>query len=368
MLSMKIFKVEILYGSMVVKIRYICILLFLPFTFLFSHHTTMGAGSGNLTGRVNLPGTGVINQEPSPYLLLNSEYFKGSRGNQDILESSIFGEAFFAKGRLSLNLSFSHFYFVQKDKEDASRMGRGGVGGKVFLLPLQTGWLFFWENRINFPSGNAPDRYTGGNYYTLEESLVFGKVIQSLFPIIRIGGVFPDRTIYKFQKYTTERNLPYPLRQFAETETEELFLKKSTFVQLSINYFLSEQLSIYAGYNWRTPYNGVETPRDDVPHRMEKQAVASLQRREVITDAVLQNYILSEVREEKRRYFDSLYYSEPAGAFRKEPLLFREVFLGFLYSHGDHFSYNFTLKYPLQREKYFRIYDTSTSISIIARF
>ncbi|MEM7184581.1 MAG: hypothetical protein AAF518_27040 [Spirochaetota bacterium] len=336
---------------------------------LLAHHTPDMQGSGASGINPILYGNTGMNFTPRPYFALTSELSQGARGRQDILETGFFAEMFFWKGRLSWNFSYSFYYYSLQNKQNVAKYGKPFLGSKfVPFLTLPYNLVFFLENRVGFPTGQNWEKFTGGNYYVLDSSALLGKTFSKWSVFLRIGGMIPERSIYTFSKPSLEASLPYLLQRGSLVEQETLLLKKVSYAHFLFQIPLAKQWSSFLGYFYRTPYNGVELASDSYVLGLQTNLRQELLLRAPVSQATVLTMLQTEIERERRRYTDSFFYSEPIGMFRREPKVFREVFAGLVWNFYDSYSLQLSVKYPLQREKYYRLYANAVSLSFFMMF
>lgn len=239
--------------------------LVFSFAFLFfwipaqikAHHTGT-SHSPVATTRFVDPFTGK-REQPASYLVLTQDYYKGTNENSNIYTTTAFIEFPFYEGRFAINGSIPWTYFQQRNRSDAARIGKPYLGGK--WLPLgdfEKNYFIMLEGSIGFPSSNDTDRFTGGNYYSGQGILTLGYLFGKWGIVLKGGGLAP---LSKAQPYNLQDNdgIPYYLRQTPEQLPEPRYvLKKVTVYQAYLSYYMIPQVSLFLGYLYRTPYQGID--------------------------------------------------------------------------------------------------------------
>jgi hypothetical protein len=232
-------------------------LSFFCFCSLLAHHTGSSHNPVATTRFVD-PFTGK-REKPSNYLVLTQDYYKGTNENSNIFTTTGFVEIPFLDGQVAFNMSVPWTYFQQRNREDAARIGKPYIGGK--WLPMgdfEKNYFFMFEGSIGFPSSNDTDRFTGGNYYTGQGFLTFGYLLGKWGLILKAGGLQP---LSKQTPYNVQDNdgIPYYLRPGASALPESRYsLKKVTVFQSYLSYYMNSRISVFMGYLYRTPYQGVD--------------------------------------------------------------------------------------------------------------
>ena len=236
--------------------RWLWIFILFP-TYLWTHHTGT-SHSPTATTRFIDPFTGK-REKPANYLVLTQDYYKGTNENSNIYTTTAFIEFPFYDGRFALNGSVPWIYFQQRSRSDAARIGKPYLGAK--WLPLgdfEKNYFIMLEGNIGFPSSNDTDRFTGGNYYSGQGFLTFGYLFGKWGIVLKGGGLKP---LSKSQPYNLQDNdgIPYYLRSSIEKLPEPRYvLKKVTVYQAYLSYYMIPQISLFLGYLYRTPYQGID--------------------------------------------------------------------------------------------------------------
>lgn len=119
-----------------------------------------------------------------------STYRKAEPENRNTLALSGFVGISIFEDRLGFTLSAPYVYHVQKDREDAARYGRAGLGIRGTL----------WRSEVLsvdahlrglFPMGNDSDIYVRENWSELRPALTVSTRGKGLYGMIEIEGIFP---------------------------------------------------------------------------------------------------------------------------------------------------------------------------------
>jgi hypothetical protein len=288
---------------------------------LFAHHT--GAGSDFVQPNNNRfldPFTGR-RESPGNYLIYNYELLKGERENRNVHANTLFVEKILGEGKYAINFSALYIYYEQFDRKDAARYGKPFIGAKYLpFLDLSKNYIFILESRLGFPSGKRTDRFTGGNYYVGNLQFTTGYIYKRFSILGKIIGLFP---FWNGGTVTQEdySGVPYYLRPtpdyFARYLADKVQLKKSTIYSIYANVFIFKHLSVFFGFLYRTPYEGIEKTR-------------------ATGDRI--------------------------------PLIFRESSIGFTIPFSEKYALTLTYRQPLNRGKEFRLYESAYNLSFMMEF
>lgn len=282
---------------------------------LFSHHTPGGSDAVNgLNSRFIDPFTGK-REKPNNYGILSYEQQKGERENRNVHTMNAFGEIVFGEGNFALNISVPYIYFDQKDRGDASRYGKVFIGAKYLpFFDLQKNYIFILESRIGFPSGNHTDRFIGGNYYLGNFTGTLGYGFQKFSIVGKITGLFPLSKLDNKNPYNND-GIPYWARSQDEiSQSQAIELKKASIYSAYLTYFAHSKVSFFSGFLYRTPYEGVEK-----------------------TNATGD----------------------------KIPLIFREGSVGLSWNFSENYILSISYRYPLNRNKEHRLYESAWQIGFL---
>jgi hypothetical protein len=283
---------------------------------LLAHHTGV-SHNPNATTRFVDPFTGK-REKPEKYIVFTQDYYKETNEKSNISTTTVFGEIPLYNGLFSVNASVPYTYFQQKNREDAGRVGKIYLGTKIIpFLDLSKDWFFSIDLNLGFPSGPDTDKITGGNFYAGQGSFTFGYLYDKWNFVVRGGGIQPLSRL-RPTNLSDNDGIPYYLRPAtAEPPSERIELKKATIWSFYTTYFLTPNISILAGYLYRTPYQGVEF------------------------DTSTKNTI---------------------------PRFFKEVSAGGGYSFSESKTIYFTVRYPLYRNDDHRLYDLAYSLAYSMEF
>lgn len=277
-----------------------------------SHHSG-STHNPNATTRFVDPFTGK-REKPAGYFVLTQDLYRGTNENSNLYTTTGFVEIPFAEGRFAFNLSVPWTYFDQKDRRDAARIGKTYLGGKWFPLgDFEKNYFLVVEGNVGFPSGPDTDRFTGGNYYTGQGFLTLGYLWNRWSFVAKGGGVQP---LSRLQPNNLQDNdgIPYFLRAPSGSPPESRYLlKKTTLWQAYATYMALPEVSLFAGFLYRTPYQGVDFDR-------EKE--------------------------------DTI------------PRIFREATGGFTYNFSEKYNVTVGYRYPLYRKKDHRLYESAWTIAL----
>ncbi|HNO22817.1 MAG TPA: hypothetical protein PKK94_07550 [Leptospiraceae bacterium] len=229
------------------------------FSIMKAHHTGSGSdGAPNSNARFIDPFTGK-REKPANYGIMTYDLQKGERKNRNVHTVSAFGEVIFGEGQFALNATASYIYYDQKDRSDAARIGKVYLGAKYLpFFSLDKNYFFVLEGRLGFPSGPDTDRFAGGNYYTGTANFTAGYKLDKFAFIGKISGIFPLSKLSP-NNSNNDDGIPYYLRTSVQSqEHNEIQLKKAGVYSVFINYFAHPNISLFTGFLYRTPYYGVE--------------------------------------------------------------------------------------------------------------
>ncbi len=294
-------------------------ILILPIlcSFLFSlsisaHHTGMG-GSDQASTRFVDPFTGK-REKPANYFVLTQDFYKQTNENSNIHTTTFYGEMNLKNGMFAINLSTPYTYYEQKDRSDAARIGKTYIGMKYLpLIDFQKNYFIVFSANVGFPSGQDTDKFTGGNYYSGIPGVTLGYLLGKFSFVTRVSGIFP---LSKSQPNNLQNNdgISYWLRNPSSSAPEETYLlKKTTLISGYITWLWRPGLSFFAGYLYRTPYEGVDLKRTDQG---------------------------------------------------KVPSIFREVSFGFSANVSEKLNFNLAYRYPLLRGEEQRLYDYAITAAV----
>jgi len=119
-----------------------------------------------------------------------STYRKAEPENRNTLALSGFVGMSILEDRLGFTLSVPYVYHVQKDRADAARYGRAGLGIRGTIWKSEE-WSVDAHLRGLFPMGNNPDRYVRENWSELRPALIFSTRGKGLYGMIEVEGIFP---------------------------------------------------------------------------------------------------------------------------------------------------------------------------------
>lgn len=283
---------------------------------LYSHHT----GSGLDTTQFNVRFLGKEEDKggfPPTYFIVSNEYSRGAQENRNIDTTNMYGESIFMRGLFTVNANFSYIYYDQKDRSDFARYGKPYIGSKIFPFyktQAENSFFFFLEGRIGFPTSAVNQKFIDSNYYTAQGNTAFGYLWKSISIVGKLGGEMP------ISRYTGDRSaeydeVPYILRPpqtFTWNQIDNIQLKKTTNASGFITYIYNNHLSLFGGYLYRTPFNGIQKDRTTGD---------------------------------------------------KVPLIFREVSFGLNYKFSEKYMLTVTYRNPLYRGRDFRPYESSINIA-----
>ncbi len=290
--------------------KYFFLLFFVVYS-INAHHTGTSHDPKSTTRFVD-PFTGK-REKPANYLVLTQDYYKATNENSNIFTTTGFVEIPFAQGQIALNLSIPWIYFQQKNREDAARIGKTYIGAKWLpLADFEKNYFIVLEGNIGFPSGPDTDRFTGGNYYTGQGMGVLGYLYGKWSLILKGGGIQP-LSRQRPSNLQDNDGIPYWLRPpTSPLPSERYELKKVTMWQAYITYLLKPEISLFWGWLYRTPYQGVDF------------------------DTETKNTI---------------------------PRIFQEVSGGFGYNFSEKYNLIFTYRYPTYRKTDHRLYESAWTIA-----
>jgi hypothetical protein len=283
-----------------------------------SHHT----GSGLDTTQFNVRFLGKDEDKggfPPTYFIVSNDYNRGAQENRNINTTNVYGESIFMRGLFTVNANFSYVYYDQKERSDFARYGKPYIGSKLFPFyetQADNNYFFFLEGRIGFPTSAVKQKFIDSNYYTAQGNMAFGYLWKDFSVVGRVGGEIP------ISRYTGDRSneydeVPYILRPpqvFNYNQIDKIELKKTTNASGFVSYILNNHISFFAGYLYRTPFNGIQKDRTSGD---------------------------------------------------KVPLIFREVSGGINYRFSEKYMLTVTYRNPLYRGKDFRPYESSISIALV---
>ena len=267
------------------------LLLFVPFA-VFPHHP-----SGNPGLQTFDPITG--RQKPGNYLVLSEEVRKGALGYRDEYITSVFMEKGFLQGKAGINLLLSQYYFSQKERADAARIGKIYLGGRY--SPFAGKYSFFslvLDGNIGIPFGSNAI-FTGGNYYTLSGGMTSVTSYADFIVSARIQGMAP-------------------LGRDSATDNEgtRILLKKTSAGMLSAGYKIKQRFVFSLGYFAQKPYYGMEkkdsskSGKEEVPdHSIYREYLAGVSVAVNEKFTFLINYKRPVYRNEFKPYDSSLVFS-----------------------------------------------------------
>lgn len=253
---------------------------------------------------------------PASFFILNNEYNRGALDNRNVNNTTLYGESFFKEGMFTLNFNVNYIYFDQKDRQDAARYGKPYVGGKLFPFyksQADDNYFFFLEGRIGFPVSAETSRFIDSNYYSAQGNAAFGYKWNSISLTGKIGGEMPISPNRPHDEH--EDGVPYYLRPpepILSYFIEEVQVKRSTNATGNIYYSISPDVSLFAGYMYKTPFYGVQ--------------------KETATG-------------------------------NKVPLIFREASIGLQYRFLEKYILTLSYKNPLYRGEDFRPYESSIQMA-----
>ncbi len=240
------------------KYLFILIFFFSQGSVLWAHHAGEGGSTASSTRFID-PFTGKKGK-PSDYVLITQDFQKGSIDNYNLHTTTLFAETNFANGKFALNFSAPWLYYEQKDGKDAARYGKPYLGAKWNPF-IDKNWPFFvlLEGRLGFPSGGDTDKFVGGDYYSGIANLTLGTSVGKWLFVLRGSGIFPLSKDHS--SGDTQANLPYWAKDtsVANTTTTEENVKIQKISQwfAYVTYFLNEDISVFGGLLYRTPYVNV---------------------------------------------------------------------------------------------------------------
>lgn len=291
------------------------LLFFFP---IEAHHT----GSGLDTTQFNVRFLGQEEDKggfPPTYFIVSNDYNRGAQENRNINTTNVYGESIFMRGLFTVNANFSYIYYDQKERSDFARYGKPYVGSKLFPFyktQAENNYFFFLEGRVGFPTSAVNQKFIDSNYWTGQGNIALGYLLKSISIVGRIGGEIP------ISRYTGDRSneydeVPYILRPpqvFNYNQIDKIELKKTTNASGFVSYIVNNHISFFAGYLYRTPFNGIQKDRTSGD---------------------------------------------------KVPLIFREVSGGINYRFNEKYMLTVTYRNPLYRGKDFRPYESSISIALV---
>ena len=292
------------------NILYIIFIQGLLFNYnIYSHHTPGGGDTFNPNNaRFIDPFTGK-REKPNNYAIFTHDFQKGAKDNKDIHTISAFGEMILGKGNFALNLSIPYLYYDQKDRKDATRIGKIYLGAKYMpLFDLNKNYILILESRLGFPSGSDTDRFTGGDYFIGSGIGTFGYIWNRLALVGKVTGNFPLTKLHP-QNQNSDDGIPFWARtSIPNTTSEGIELKKVTILSTYLTYYIHSKISLYTGFLYRNPYEGIE---------------------------------------------------KTLSTGDRIPLVFRESSIGFSYNISEKYFLGITYRHPLDRGKEFRLYESA---------
>jgi hypothetical protein len=276
---------------------------------LSAHHTPGGGDAMNANNtRFIDPFTGK-REKPNNYAILSYDQQRGAKDNKNIHTASVFTEMILGSGNFALNFSAPYLYYDQKDRKDSSRVGKVYVGAKYMpLFDLNKSYIFILESRIGFPSGPDTDRFTGGDYYIGSAIGTVGYIWNKFAFMGKITGNFPLSKLHP-RNQNGDDGIPYWARtSTATSSTESIELKKVSIYSAYITYYLYEKVSLFTGFLYRNPYEGIE---------------------------------------------------KTLNTGDRIPLVFREASIGFSYNFSEKYFFGLSYRHPLDRGKEFRLYESA---------
>ncbi len=199
---------------------------------------------------------------PASFLILNNEFNRGALDNRNTNTTTLYGESFFNEGLFTLNFNVNYIYFDQKNRQDAARYGKPYIGGKFFPFhetQANHNYFFFLEARLGLPISAETSRFIDSNYYSTQGNIAFGYKWNVISFTGKIGGEIPISPNRPHDEH--EDGVPYYLRPqepILSYFIEEIQLKKSTNAVGNIFYAFTSELSLFAGYTYKTPFYGVQ--------------------------------------------------------------------------------------------------------------
>ncbi|MCC5813553.1 MAG: hypothetical protein JJT78_02250 [Leptospira sp.] len=284
----------------------------LSFLYPLSAHHTGTSHNPTATTRFVDPFTGK-REQPANYLVLTQDYYKATNENSNVYTTTGFVELPFKEGEFAFNVSVPWTYFEQKGREDAARIGKTYMGGKWLpLADFQKDYFIVLEGNVGFPSGPDTDRFTGGNYYTGQALVTLGYLWRDWSFVLKAGGVQP---LSRLEPSNLQDNdgIPFWLRPASSEPPRQRYeLKKTTLIQTYVTYLLMKEVSLFGGYLYRTPFQGV-----DFDTRTE----------------------------------DTI------------PRIFQEVTTGFTYNFSEKYNLTVGYRYPLYRKSDHRLYESAWTVA-----
>jgi hypothetical protein len=290
-------------------------LFFLSFLFswtqisLRAHHTPGGGDTLNPNNsRFIDPFTGK-REKPINYAIITHDLQKGAKDNKNIHTTSVFTEMILGSGNFALNLSVPYLYYDQKDRSDASRLGKIFMGAKYMpLFDLNKNYIFILETRVGFPSGADTDKFAGGDYMVGSGIGTFGYIWNKFAFIGKITGNFPLSRLHP-KNQNNDDGIPYWARTSSNTTSiEAIELKKVGIYSAYITYYLHPTISIFSGFLYRNPYEGIE---------------------------------------------------KTLSTGDRIPSIFREGSIGLSYNFSEKYFVGISYRYPLDRGREFRLYESA---------
>lgn len=264
---------------------------------LYSNHT----GAGLDSTQFNFRFLDQNSKYPPTYFILSSDYNKGSLENRNVIQNTVFVESFFKKGLISVNGTFSNIYYDQKNREDAARYGKPFLGMKFFPFiehHKEKNFFFYLEGKIGLATKSNTGKFIESNYNSGVGNMALGYLYSRFAFLFRLGGEIPlSRNISNYER---EEGIPYYLRtpkknEFVLFPNEQIELKKSYSLSAIVNFGLIDNLSIFAGFLYKTPFYGIEKETatgDKVPSIFREASIGA-------------NFIFSE------KYLFSISYRNP---------------------------------------------------------
>ena len=223
------------------------------------------------------------------------------------------------RGLFTVNANVSYIYYDQKERSDFARYGKPYIGSKLFPFyktQSENNYFFFLEGRIGFPTSAVNQKFIESNYYTAQGNAAFGYLWKDFSIVGRVGGEIPISR-YTGDRATEYDEVPYILRPpqtFTYNQIDNVELKKTTNAAGFISYIINNHISIFTGYSYRTPFNGIQKERSTGD---------------------------------------------------KVPLIFREASFGVNYRFSEKYMLTVSYRNPLYRGRDFRPYESSINIAFI---
>ena len=289
-------------------ISLVCILLYSTFS-IHAHHTPGGGDAINANNtRFIDPFTGK-RERPNNYAIVSYDLQRGAKDNKNIHTASVFTEMILGTGNFALNFSVPYLFYDQKDRRDASRVGKAYIGAKYMpLFDLNKSYIVILETRVGFPSGSDTDRFTGGDYYIGSGIGTLGYIWGKFAFMGKITGNIPLSKLHP-QNQNNDDGIPYWARTSTATSTTETIeLKKVSIYSAYVTYYLYEKVSLFSGFLYRNPFEGIE---------------------------------------------------KTLSTGDRIPSVFREASIGFSYNFSEKYFFGLSYRHPLDRGKEFRLYESA---------